>query len=83
MPNGKWNDADSSFRISTPKPRTSACGFGARVNRQNLYRTLSNNGNPTWQSIEKIFDGLVPIPDESAQAIFVLGLWPRTCPVIH
>lgn len=28
------------------------------LNRQNLYRTLSNDGNPTWQRIEKIFDGL-------------------------
>jgi probable addiction module antidote protein len=28
------------------------------LNRQNLYRTLSKEGNPTWQRIEKIFDGL-------------------------
>jgi probable addiction module antidote protein len=28
------------------------------LNRQNLYRTLSIDGNPTWQRIEKIFDGL-------------------------
>jgi probable addiction module antidote protein len=28
------------------------------LNRQNLYRTLSKGGNPTWQRIEKIFDGL-------------------------
>jgi probable addiction module antidote protein len=28
------------------------------LNRQNLYRTLSHEGNPTWQRIEKIFDGL-------------------------
>lgn len=28
------------------------------LNRQNLYRTLSKGGNPTWERIEKIFDGL-------------------------
>jgi probable addiction module antidote protein len=28
------------------------------LNRQNLYRTLSDAGNPTWERIEKIFDGL-------------------------
>lgn len=28
------------------------------LNRQNLYRTLSKEGNPTWERIEKIFDGL-------------------------
>src|ERR1041384_4054583 len=28
------------------------------LNRQNLYRTLSKRGNPTWERIEKIFDGL-------------------------
>ena len=28
------------------------------LNRQNLYRTLSKKGNPTWERIEKIFDGL-------------------------
>jgi probable addiction module antidote protein len=28
------------------------------LNRQNLYRILSKGGNPTWERIEKIFDGL-------------------------
>jgi probable addiction module antidote protein len=28
------------------------------LNRQHLYRTLSKGGNPTWERIEKIFDGL-------------------------
>jgi len=43
------------------------------LNRQNLYRTLSNAGNPTWERIEKIFDGLgFPLRAVSKKNILLL-----------
>jgi|GEM_PF-776705 len=60
------NVAQATGGLTKPAKNTS-------LNRQNLYRTLSKAGNPTWERIEKIFDGLgYPLRAISKKSLILL-----------